>query len=268
MNTQNSYIYLSSRGNLKEFPTNKNNAFTNIISPSIPTQGSFEVSLANIIFPRDIILINQGDPLYKIDVVANYFNKSHPPDSTFVHGYKVSYKPQVDMISDNIYDLIKEFNNDLVDFLKRNKVLDDRQKFIFKYRRGDPVVAYHGLDIRAEIGLESEYSITLSEKLLKMLGYVNGLLVEKPSLPHQVQSINVYSDIIHPSNLGSQSIHILDILPAPSMFSKTTVLNSYKRLCVSNITRVSLKLTDQDGNPIPFLNSADVTAILHLREVF
>ena len=75
----------------------------------------------------------------------------------------------------------------------------------------------------------------------------------------------VYADIINPSYIGSQSAHLLDIIPTSALYSKTGILSTYKTVSTQCIGSISLRLTDQDGQSIPFPEQASVLAIIHFR---
>ena len=161
---QNFYIYLSSRENISQFPHNSPTSFTNLMKPTLSINSNYEVTLANIIYPNKIVNIKKDDPLYSIDIIVNYFNPNNRHDNKFVQ-IKNQYKPRVNICAKDTYDLINQINSDLTNFLKIKSVIQEKQKFIFKYKKGDSIVNYFGLDILPEVGMRSEYSLILSENL-------------------------------------------------------------------------------------------------------
>ena len=258
------YLYLTSNVNYEQFPKNCASAFTNLIRPVIPLTSEYEVSLANIIFPRKIIRIKKEDSNIKIGFTVYYHR---PAEKQYHTSYELTYTPQNDIVAQDIYDLIKCLDEDVKRFLRKYNIITKEQEFIFRYRKSDTVVSYKPLIIEPKVNLIPSYSINFSKKLSKLLGYRHGNFVKSPEIIYDIESIFVYSDIVEASSIGSQSVHLLDVLPGDSVYCKNTVLTSYKRVTSRIIESISIKLNDQHGNQILFDDDVTTTIILHFRKL-
>ena len=79
--------------------------------------------------------------------------------------------------------------------------------------------------------------------------------------------LHIYTDIIEPSYLGGQTVHLLDVIPMKKSFSKTGTLTMYKQLNTTIIDSISIKITDVNGDAVSFTNHVQVTIVLHFKRI-
>ena len=89
-----------------------------------------------------------------------------------------------------------------------------------------------------------------------------------PRLPNDNEVIHVYCDIVTPSMVGKQCVHMLDIIPSRGVYTKTSVMNMYKRVGPRRLEleSITVRMTNQKGDDIPFSPHVDVFAVLHFRQ--
>ena len=263
---QSFYVYLNSNEdifnvNLKN-PTN----FTNSIKPCLCLSDDYEVGLVNIMFKSDFIQIKKGDVDYTIIFRVKFPNVSEKKKYK-LKDFTIRYTPQHDIISSDISDLITKFNRDLLTFLISGKFIDKNHKDIFSFSKNDTFTTSN-FDVKLVNFQKYEHSITITSalKVHKLIGISNTGSIQ-PKLPREIHTINIYSDIVEPSYIGRQSVHILDLIPMKDIYSKTGTLTTYKPVNITSLDNISFKLTDQMGEDLPFSQNVVVTAILHFRQI-
>ena len=263
---QSFYVYLNSNEdifnvNLKN-PTN----FTNSIKPCLCLSDDYEVGLVNIMFKSDFIQIKKGDENYGITVKVKFPNASEKKKYK-LKDFTIRYTPQIDIISDDMSDLITKFNQDFMSFLIVGKFIDRNHTDIFSFS-GKDTFSTLNFDIKLVNFQKLEHSITITSalKVRELIGISNTGFVQ-PKLPREIHTVNIYSDIVEPSYIGRQSVHILDLIPMKGIYSKTGTLTTYKPVNITTIDNISFKLTDQLGEDLPFSENVVVTAILHFRQI-
>ena len=87
-----------------------------------------------------------------------------------------------------------------------------------------------------------------------------------PRLPNDNDIIHVYCDIVTPSMVGKQCVHMLDIIPSRGVYTKTTVMNIYKQVAPRRIESITIRTPNRKGDDIPFSPHVDVFAALHFRQ--
>ena len=266
---ENFYVYLTSNGNQVQYTENESSSFTNIIRPSLNLDDEFEVALVNILFKNDIIAVHKHDIDYHCTVEVK-FTDEH---GTVVSGYSVKYTPQIDFIANNLDDLINIFDKDLITFLGYNKVIESSTTdYIFRYSKFDNCTFQKKIKVifpDKRTDLKAHVKAHYGRKLKKLLGLTDGNnnLDTIPQFPNPIEIIYVYSDIVEPSVMGNQSVHLLDIIPINNIYSKTGTLTTYKRVNQKIVDTISLKLTDQNGGSLNFAKDVNVTGILHFRRI-
>ena len=299
------YVYLSSKSNSNEFPLNKNNAFTNVIKPTLQFNGEFDVALENIIFDPNLILIKKMDTDFEFSIEVNFIN-----DVGEMKGiYNVHYKPTKNIYGNTIEDLIINLNKDMISFLKDGvNVLKKSQSTFISVK--DNHVYFTPLSLKKYKGYE-KYVILWSfgESLQSLFGLSTSLFGEnfellkkgedgkiciyatsldglscgpeeivlntltKPyatfpaTLPIRINCMHVYCDFIEPSYLGGQTVHLLDIIPLKHMYSKNGTLTMFKRVTKTILDDISIRITNEDGGEIPFNNEMNVVIVLHFKRV-
>ena len=62
-------------------------------------------------------------------------------------------------------------------------------------------------------------------------------------------------------------MHLLDIIPMHSVYSKTGTLTMYKNVSSNHIDNISIQLTDQSGKKLIFGDDVKVLVVLHFKRV-
>ena len=183
------------------------------------------------------------------------------------------YFPQVNMTGDTIEELIKNLNWDFMSFLKKNDVIDANHDDIFILHNSNAPITFNKI-IPLNIGDgNARIRWSLGRKLCKSLGIQRCKFIDYPfsigipKLPNPIDYINVYCDRIEPSYYGGQRVHLLDIVPMNTLFSKGSILTMYKRINTNHIDDISIKLTSQNGEDIIFGENVKVLIVLHFKRV-
>ena len=111
------YIHLNSQFNIREFPLNSTNSFTNVIKPSLTLDGAYDVALENIIFEPDIYTIRKFDEDYTV-----YISIRYTKENGSIGGYSVRYVPMSNIKAKNVFQLVQYLNNDLLVFLNNQRI--------------------------------------------------------------------------------------------------------------------------------------------------
>ena len=261
------YVYLTSNSNKTEYTSNIHNSFTNNVNPSLQLNGEFVVALENIIFNDDIIAINADDDIYRIRIEVIFI-------STTVKngfGYAINYTPTKNIFGDNVSDIIHHLNEDLYDFLKKNRVIHSSQKFIFKFDEKNKKLIFNEIKTVETEGFSSILKWNISDHISKILG-IEKLFENFPKeisrpIYFPLAMLYIYTDIIEPSYLGGQTVHLLDVIPMKKSFSKTGTLTMYKQLNTRIIDSISIKISDVNGVAISFTEHVQVTIVLHFKRI-
>ena len=259
------FVHLNSKFNRKEYPTNTSNGFTNVIKPSLSLDTPYDVALENIIFDPDIFTIKKFDESYWIRIYVKYVTEDHR-----MGAFSVNYIPNSYIKVENIYQLVQYFNNDLVTFLLRQKVIQDHQKYILRMRQFNNFVEFNEITYESKYK-EYEVTWTVSEKVGRVLGIVDlsfstkPKVMDPPRFPTKLNCVHIYSDIIEATYLGDQTVHLLDILPMPHLHCKKGTSALFKRVNKTFLDSISIRITDEFGDVIPFTEDVSVVVILHFR---
>ena len=260
------HVYLNSRLNVREYPSNSSNGFTNVIKPGLALDSTYEVALENIIFEPDIYTIGEGDEKYMVDVRVTY-NKEDG-GSGF---YLIRYLPTTNIKAENVYELIHFLDRDITKFLIKERFIKEDQGYIFRMITNDSIdfkefnlMQYHET---------YEVKLSLGEGFAEVMGIVDRTFTGKPEwlvspiYPRKISCIYVYCDIIELTFLGQQTVHFLDVIAMPHMHCKQGNLMIYKRVNKSVINNISIRLTDEKGEKIRFEDHVSVTGVLHFRRI-
>ena len=263
------YVYLTSNSNKTEYTSNIHNSFTNNVNPSLQLNGEFVVALENIIFNDDIISINAYDPKYEIRIEVIFINTSVLDIQGF--GYAINYSPTKNIFGENVSDIIHYLNEDLYDFLKTKRVIHSSQEFIFKYDEKNKKLIFNEIKVVHTEGFKSIVKWKISDHISKILGiekkFENSPKEISRAVYFPLEMLNIYTDIIEPSYLGGQIVHLLDVIPMKNTFSKTGTLTMYKQLNTTLIDSISIKITDENGDAVSFTNHVQVTIVLHFKRI-
>ena len=261
------YIYLSSQFNHKEFPGNSTNSFTNVIKPSLSLDSAYDVALENIIFEPDMYTIRKYDEDYGAYITVRYTKQNGS-----IGGYSVRYVPMSNIKAQNVFQLVQYINNDMLLFLKAQNMVSIDQEYIFRLGQFSNFIDFKELKLAQEYE-DLEITWSLKEKLGKSLGIADPSFrtkpkwLDPPQLPKKINGIYIYSDIIEPTYLGEQTVHLLDIVAMPHMHYKQGTLTMYKRVNKKIIDDISIRITDESGNQIGFTETVSIMMILHFRKV-
>ena len=261
------YVYLNSQFNRSDFPHNKNHSFTNVIKPSITLDSSYDVALENIIFEPSIYTIKKLDENFSLTIFFNYIKENGAKG-----GYSIRYIPEADIKTDNIYQLIEHLNNDLITFLVRQKVITRKQDYIFRLKQFSSFIEFKKLDLKEKYK-KIDVTWLMSKRFAKVLGIrdlsfdTKPKYLDPPEYPERLNCIHIYSDIIEPTYLGEQTVHLLDIIAMPHVYYKSGTLTMYKRVNKTVIDEISIRMTDGFGNLIPFTHDVSIVVVLHFKRV-
>ena len=258
------HIFLNSRLNVNEFPLNSSNGFTNVIKPSLKLDSSYEVALENFIFEPDFYTIKQGDKKYMVHVKVTHTDA----DGGFGH-YMTRYFPSKNFKAKDVFQLVYILDNDIRQFLIKQGFIKKDQGYIFR------MVSHDSINF-TELNLKlnhktSEVEWKLGEGIAKVMGIGETRFINRPKLdmtpmfPKKLSCIYVYCDIIEPTYLGQQSVHLLDVIPMSHMHFKQGSLTIYKRVNRNVVDNISIRITDESGENIHFEEHVCITAVLHFK---
>ena len=262
------YVYLNSSFNKNEYSSNTADGFTNVIKPTLNLDSSYEVALDNIIFDPNIYYIRKNDEKYSVKVEICYSDDRGLPKS-----FAATYYPSQNFKKEELYLVIEFLNRDLITFLKKWQMIRERQKYIFRYISTSSFVHFHALGVSEIFKKKKDLTVkwNVGEQFARIMGISKLSFVEKPIInepakfPKKISCIYVYTDIIEPSYLGEQSVNLLDIIPMQHMQSKKGALSLFKRINKTILDDISIRLTDQDGDGIPFANDVATSIVLHFK---
>lgn len=269
-NDEDFVVYLRSVSNLEDFPDNKATCFTNIINPPRRLINEYEVSLQNIFFEPSYDPIIKNSNLYKIELYIKLFTEDDSEIS--LNSIGIRYRPTANIKGDNYFQAIQNLNEDFTSYLIQNEIIDEYHPTIFRFDTYMHIIRFTNI-IPPQDSKFKKYSIVwkFSREMSHFLGLLESSnFTESPifSYPGKISGpklILVYTNIVEPSNIGSQNVNILDIHPMPEMHAKSMVDIIYKSVNRTLLDNINIQLCDQFGEPIPFKNDVVVTAILHFR---
>ena len=121
-------------------------------------------------------------------------------------------------------------------------------------------------------GYKIEIAWTFSPKFGDLIGHLAPnptpiiSQVVPPTLPNENEVIHVYCDIVIPSMVGRQCVHMLDIIPSREVLIKLSIMNMYKQVAPRSIDSITIRMTNQLGEDVPFSPHVNVFAVLHFRQ--
>jgi hypothetical protein len=251
-----------------QFPENRAGSFTNNINDKISLSGNYEVALQNIIYKPEFDAILKHNKRFSIWFTINFYNEN----SESYSGTSFLYTPLINIGSSHTSNCVRQLNQDLMDNLRVNKIIDHTHPPVLRYDARVNMVKYNKLTPpkKSKI-MKYESILTFSKAMGEVLGLQEDTnsssnpIFSRPVSIKIPESIFIYTDIIKATNIGDQSVNILDILPNTQMYAKNTVSPVYKQVNTSFIDTISLKLVDEFGSEVPFHQSVRVTAVLHFR---
>jgi len=282
------YLYLSSRENLDLFNHNHADGFTNVIKPSRKLAGNFSVAVKNLIFEKDFHhqFLNQNKQ-HVIEFELSYYTVLNG-EMYYTGNKRLMYFPPTFYVVKDPQVFITSVNTDLCKFVNDNirpsivsnefdkEQLPPELDSIIKLNQETGFVEFGKIsfplrDVSAGVYKNVECKWTFSRNLGKIFGLDEfSTMHPRPVTymripPYELKTVLVYADFIEPSFLGSQMIHLLDILPMGETFFKTSDISMYKRVSKDFIDNISIRLISVDGSPIPFTESVSTLLVLHFR---
>lgn len=125
---------------------------------------------------------------------------------------------------------------------------------------------------KQKLVIESSYTIRFPDNINYVLGFENTELKpgkhEAEHYPHVMDSMFVYSDIVHHTIVGSSKSQLLRIIPFRG--SERNAYESYNMMYVgvmaSCIKQISIEIRTDTGKLFPFPDNAKCNIILHFRK--
>ena len=267
------YIYMNSSFNINEYPENQATSFTNLLKPTLTHACDYEVGLVNIIFQPDYRIIEKNDNKFSIN-----FQFSGETKAGYPFTFSVYYTPQTDISAPDIETLIKHVNSDIYSFLIDERVeLDVEYKNIFTYDQYKPRVVFNKIVLDVEYYNSYTVKWNVSSSMCKILGiddiynsFENSpLQLSKPEFPKAIpERLLIYSDIVETTNYGGSSVNLLDVIPAkPGIYSKNSTFPVYKRVNMRSVDAVSIVIRNEKGEEVPFVDSTNITIVLHFKRM-
>ena len=256
------FIYLSSNHSKDDYNDNRPTAFTNRISPCHILESDYEMALENIIFKKAYVYIRAGDPHYFINISVKFYDMS----GIISGGTTFKYTCQTDITGSSMSEVSQKINTDLLSYLVKQKLIAENHDRILHFDNDGRLLRVNHLNVSFDSNkyITSTSGLTLSDKFKALFGVSNNS--HQTSLHDKIDVGYIYCDIVEPSVIGNQSVHLLDILPLNErMYSKTTTMLMFKRVSRKYIETISIKILDQNGIPPPFADDVTVTLILHFK---
>ena len=261
------YTYLSSKESIAEYADNTAASFTNKLARPIVLNGDYSVAVQNVIFNPMFYRLKMFDKHFSIKFKVKYFDDNNVKR----HTATFEYFPSVNMQADRADVLIEILNNDMVQFMRRNRIIDPEQNTVINLRPYSSAITFTPIERPPESFYEKHViRWSFSEKMGKFLGITELTShqpkgIYRPVLPNRPDFLYIYSDIVEPSFIGSQSTHLMDILPVGDVYKKTNALNMYKKVNKNVIDSVSITIRDEEGNEAAFHHDVNMLIILHFK---
>ena len=276
-------VYLTSTGNRDIFPNNNPCEFVNCLSAPITLDPKYEyeIGLVSILYPNEYYGIVGNQYKNKITFYTKY--RELPK----IHTY--SYTIKNDILASDIERLLYCINNEIK--LRLMVYFDVHYASVFsrgeifywdKYKRRVGV-HYTGscrsIETRRKGDIE-HVTMAMGEGIADVLGFrTNSLYSIRGDDPETVSTISttpineklgvdymyLYTDVIQPSNFGSQLVNILDCFTLDNGGNKGIHNTLYKPLKNSYIDQISIMISDQNGRKINFKEDSTLTCVLHIR---
>ena len=273
-------LYLTSAGNLGVYPKNNPANFINRLPTPIvlETNTEYEVGLVSILYPDQYYGILANNDLYNINILTSQKNIGLSPLIVKIHQ---------NILAGDLEKIVKIVNKNLVSHLKvyygnkykelfpSNNILkwnrDERKVEIYStcklYPKEDIQEIFFKINVGLAkiLGINENVAYTLfSNKINKGSNKVYKSS-KNPSPCCGVDYIYLYSDIIQPSNFGGQLVNILDCFSLQNGGNRGIHNSIYKPLNTHLLDQISIKVTDQNGKPVSFVEESTLTCVIHIR---
>ena len=276
-------VYLTSTGGLDVFPNNNPCEFVNRLSVPITLDPNYEYEIGpvSVLYPTEYYATVGNQYKNKITFHTKY------REIAKIHTY--SYTIKNNILADDIERLLYCINNEIklrlmVYFdVHYAKVFSRSEIFYWdKYKRRVGVHYTGGprsIETRRKGDIE-HVTMAMGEGIANVLGFRTNSLYSVRGDDHEMIStisttpINeklgvdymyLYTDVIQPSNFGSQLVNILDCFTLDNGGNKGIHNTLYKPLKNSYIDQISIIISDQNGRKINFKENSTLTCVLHIR---
>ena len=282
------HIYLTSRSSLDNFPKNFSSKFTNRLCPTLIFNNiqEWEIGLVSLILPfkTDYIQFTK-DVKYEITIKKKFFEKlSNSSDDIQIYELEktISVSPLelINLGSKRIYSIfIKKIT--VASNIKSN--LLETYFLIYENNYLSITSHFNNKPVHDDLKDVLYLDISFNEHSKKIFGFDNDTFIlydvhDDPEINRVMgnKKINlninhpnfilVYTDIVTPTQYGSQNISLLDVLPFGESFSNNRKNNiiTYKNLNTNTIDDISIILTDPAHN-ILNVYSEDCVVCLNFR---
>ena len=275
-------IYLTSTGNLDVFPNNNPCEFVNRLSAPITLDPNYEyeIGLVSILYPNEYYAIVGNQYKNKITFYTKYRKIAE------IHSY--SYIIKNNILAGDIERLIYCINNEIklrlmVYFYVHYATVFGRGDIFFwdKYKKRVGV-HYTGAPRSKEAKRKGDIehvTMAMGEVIANVLGFrTNSLYSIRGDDPEMISTISstaineklgvdymyLYTDVIQPSNFGSQLVNVLDCFTLDNGGNKGIHNTLYKPLKNSYIDQISIMISDQNSKKINFKEDSTLTCVLHI----
>ena len=274
-------IYLTSAACNDIYPNNRPYRFTNRLAAPISLDPKFEyeIGLVSILYPQEYYAVIRHQEKYSISFYSKL--RMNKEISSFTYTIKNN------ILAGDMDSVIKSLNTEINPWLKTyfHRTYDNvfQHKDLFYWDRNKKVVGIHysthPKTMKLKKGDLEEVKVQFREGIAQLLGFksntaypIYGTYHEHPIVSSNpvydrcgVDYMYLYTDIIQPTNFGSQLVNILDCFTLDNGRSRGIHNTLYKQLNTNYIDEISIIITDQVGRIIYFNDDSTITCVLHIR---
>jgi hypothetical protein len=225
------------------------------------------VGVKNLFIPTEVYSIPLGDDEFSIEIKKK--------SDQFKTEESIIFKPQVNVKSILIHQIIRNLDEELVSFLRKNKIIVDNDTSIrvIDYSPMIRKVKIQGIGVVSRSNPIPRISYTFNTGIAKLLGFTPHIPIDEgsvgsvfPEYTSGITAIYVYTNIVQHSQTGDTYTNIVDIVPYGSTYSKNSDI-IYKKLKSNSIQSIKIEMRDQNGRVIPFVDGGSATIILHFKKI-
>ena len=286
------YLYLSSNASADVYTSNTTSAFTNRIqSINLDSSKEYECALINVVFPKSIYSIpkvDSTDESWAVNIYVKFRNSNNANGVDFSLLWK--FTPREGIIGENVVECLHLLQRQLQNDMKlifRNDYDTYIQGDILHYSRVSKriLIDTHVEEIPKDSKAKfSEIALTFGTKIAKVFGmdiskyykifkgsvvHENELVPQmglySPRVGVQIDYFMVYCDVIASTRFADQNVNILDMFATGHANSKAMSPIVYKKLAIKSFDSISILITDQHGQKVPFEDNHTLACLLHIR---
>lgn len=293
MNEDDVYLYLSSNASSDIYVSNTVSAFTNRIqSINLDSSREYECALINIVFPKNIYSIPKVDPSdesWSVNIYVKFRNSNDNGGGDGDFSLLWKFTPREGIMAENAVECLhllqRQLQNDMKLIFKNEYDVYIQGDNLHYSRSSDRIL----IDTHVEDETESskfkfkEIALTFGKRIAKVFGldvakyykifktdssHGSGLVqmgLFPPKVGAQIDYYMVYCDVISSTRFADQNVNILDMFATGHANSKAMSPIVYKKLSVKSFDSVSILITDQHGQKVPFEDNHTLACLLHIR---